>query len=534
MDKNYNPLNPMVDQVKQFLDQKQIPKDQVVPFLMSLGYRGLAGAVAGRMRLDQASEGIKAIQQTQGQSPAPPNVMQENAMKTQQLQQGIQQALGSRNPMMTQAAPNIRAAASGGLMKLAGGGPIAFQKGGLSGIDFSKMSEEQLEMLAGGNDVALARAALGEKVRRSGYPTPRQLFDKYAAAVEAGIPKGGLFKYDPRPFPSYMYDEQGNVRKGEVTAGIAGTPMFVNSRGVSTIPAAVDTGAQASTVLNQVPESQAGAAFDAAISGARQGVRQEGAKVPTVTEGRPASTKDNEGVFAKLIKEQRERKFEELPETFSKEEMDRIKKSISGLSEDKKKAFYLALAQAGFGMAAAGSRPGATFFGALAEGAAGGVKQYNELQKDLRQTEKELNKEMSMLRRYQDEVARGERTAQRSFEERRADNVANLTAQQETLQVRLGELASAREERREARQERALERAETKGYREQTLQAELINNAIKGIDEQLKSYTLSDADRTRLQAERTRLSAQRNAMISGGRGAAGSGLDAGAITSSGW
>lgn len=131
MDKNYNPLNPMVDQVQKFLDQKQVPKEQVVPFLMSLGYRGLAGAVAGRMRLDQASQGVKALQQAQGQSPAPPNVMQENDMKTQQLQQGIQQALGSRNPMMAQAAPNVRAAASGGIMRLAGGGPIAFQAGAI-------------------------------------------------------------------------------------------------------------------------------------------------------------------------------------------------------------------------------------------------------------------------------------------------------------------------------------------------------------------------------------------------------------------
>jgi hypothetical protein len=134
MDKNYNPLNPMVDQVQKFLDQKQVPKEQVVPFLMSLGYRGLAGAVAGRMRLDQASQGVKALQQAQGQAPAPPNVMQENEMKTQQLQQGIQQALAPRNPTMAQAAPNIRAAASGGIMRLAGGGPIAFQAGGLNDL----------------------------------------------------------------------------------------------------------------------------------------------------------------------------------------------------------------------------------------------------------------------------------------------------------------------------------------------------------------------------------------------------------------
>jgi hypothetical protein len=127
IDKNYNPLNPMVDQVKKFLDQKKVPQEQVVPFLMSLGYRGLAGAVAGRMRLEKASEGIKALQQAQGQAPAPPNVIQENAMQAQQMQQGIQQALASRRPQM----PPQQAQPPG----MAGGGIVAFQTGGATAGD---------------------------------------------------------------------------------------------------------------------------------------------------------------------------------------------------------------------------------------------------------------------------------------------------------------------------------------------------------------------------------------------------------------
>lgn len=135
MDKNYNPLNPMVDQVKKFLDQKKVPQEQVVPFLMSLGYRGLAGAVASRMRLEKASEGLKSLQQAQGQSPAPPTVAQENAQQAQQMQQQVQQAMTARRPQMMQQgqpAMPVQNARSGGIMAVySGGGPIAFQEGAI-------------------------------------------------------------------------------------------------------------------------------------------------------------------------------------------------------------------------------------------------------------------------------------------------------------------------------------------------------------------------------------------------------------------
>lgn len=118
----------MVGQVKQFLDEKKIPEEQVVPFLMSLGHRGLAGAVAGRMRLEKASEGLKSLQQ--GKNAAPPTVVQENERNAQQVQQQVQQAMAMRQPQMPQQMPP-RGMYGGGIVSLAGGGgPIAFQTGG--------------------------------------------------------------------------------------------------------------------------------------------------------------------------------------------------------------------------------------------------------------------------------------------------------------------------------------------------------------------------------------------------------------------
>jgi hypothetical protein len=161
VDKNYNPLNPFVGQVQKFLDEKKVPKEQVVPFLMSLGYRGLAGAVASRMRLDQASEGLKAIQQSQNQAPpAPPNVMQENEQKVQQMQQQIQQAMAARRPQM----PPQQAQPPG----MAGGGIVAFQTGGVTAgdvFDWDSWNTEYNEARRVGNTTRMEQLkAIAKKI----------------------------------------------------------------------------------------------------------------------------------------------------------------------------------------------------------------------------------------------------------------------------------------------------------------------------------------------------------------------------------
>lgn len=174
IDKNYNPLNPMVGQVKQFLDEKQIPEEQVVPFLMSLGHRGLAGAVAGRMRLEKASEGLKSLQQ--GKNAAPPTVVQENEQNAQQVQQQVQQAMAMRQPQMPQQMPP-RGMYGGGIVSLAGGGgPIAFQAGGemLSQRQFMREQLGQVDELVEAYDRAAGNPAEQSRIQKmiqKAFPT---------------------------------------------------------------------------------------------------------------------------------------------------------------------------------------------------------------------------------------------------------------------------------------------------------------------------------------------------------------------------
>ena len=176
IDKNYNPLNPMVGQVKQFLDEKQIPEEQVVPFLMSLGHRGLAGAVAGRMRLEKASEGLKSLQQ--GKNAAPPTVVQENAQNAQQVQQQVQQAMAMQQPQtQTPQQMPTRGMYGGGIVSLArGGGPIAFQEGGemLSQRQFMREQLGQVDELVEAYDRAAGNPAEQSRIQKmiqKAFPT---------------------------------------------------------------------------------------------------------------------------------------------------------------------------------------------------------------------------------------------------------------------------------------------------------------------------------------------------------------------------
>ena len=225
IDKNYNPLNPMVGQVKQFLDEKQIPEEQVVPFLMSLGHRGLAGAVAGRMRLEKASEGLKSLQQ--GKNAAPPTVVQENAQNAQQVQQQVQQAMAMQQPQTPQQMPT-RGMYGGGIVSLArGGGPIAFQEGGemLSQRQFMREQLGQVDELVEAYDRAAGNPAEQSRIQKmiqKAFPT---IFNVEALKGELAKLRGS---------------GSGIVSKAGKLAGRAAVPLAVAEsayQGIKTDPA---------------------------------------------------------------------------------------------------------------------------------------------------------------------------------------------------------------------------------------------------------------------------------------------------------
>jgi len=545
---------------------KGMPPEQAVQYVKSMATQGVAPLADLYAMMNQ----FQRLKQQQVQPPqTPPTIKDQLNMidQQQQMQQrgGRGGSLGyggptSYNPEMQDPMSRGLGGIDAGLMEypqFASGGIVAFQGGGFGEeIDFTKMSTEQLRTLANDENRDIAKAAYDEFLRRTGYVAPQEYLSRYAELVKQGIPTGGAFKFDSRKFPAYMYDEQGKVRRSDASlAGIGGLKE-VPSSGVMVRRLSPDTPerfAQASSAIAerinaspaQAAEAQsavppmgatspysssaaAGSAFDTAIGRARQDVRQDVPRAPALTTGRQgaASAGGATDPFAKLITEQRGRKFESIPDTFSGEEKKRIEKAISGLDKDKQDSLRMALAKAGFEWAAASARAGrqrTTGLGALAEGAIGGLQQYNATQKELKQTERELNKEMASLRRYQDEVARGERVAQRAFEEKRADNISDLTARSEQLKLNRAELAQKMqiagmelEERRLERGERGAERKEERGLRERGLNVEVYKAALDDAADELKvARTIGTPEEIAI-AEARVTEARANLMSAGG------------------
>lgn len=173
----------------------------------------------------------------------------------------------------------------------ASGGPIAFEGGGLSGIDFTKMTEEQLNRLSKDPDREVSFASARELAKRKGINvrTPGELFSDIADVYRQSwkAPEGlfPLVKFsNERKFPSYMYDEKGNVRKGEVTGGIAGTPFYSSSnpQSVTPVSAAATASAAPSSLIRPADAAASGltgpSGFDAFMAGQGLGADRTGAK----------------------------------------------------------------------------------------------------------------------------------------------------------------------------------------------------------------------------------------------------------------
>jgi len=416
--------------------QKGMPPDQAIQYVKSMATQGVAPLTDLYSMMNQ----FQRLKQQQVQPPqTPPTIRDQLNMmdQQQQMQQGNIQQMQAPPPPgqpMDRGLGGIDA----GLMQypqFAGGGIVAFQEGGgpaSSGANPLDVAREQI------------MAMIDEAEQKGDFTTATVLRGQLRRAMTgktegefSGEAFGGL-----KSIGEFL---RRDVEKGRPWTG---TPKPVRFFGESANQAAAAPAAPQSAVPTAASPF---ATFDQAADFARRGVRQDIA--PPAPQASPArgatagagsrsvAAKDP---FADLITAERARKFEEVPDTFTGEEKARIEKQIAGLSAEKKDAARMALAQAGFAMAAAAARGGrqrTSTLGALAEGAIGGLQQYSAAQKELRQTERELNKEVGMLRRYQDEVARGERTAKRAFEEARADNIANLTAKSEQLKLSQAELA---------------------------------------------------------------------------------------------
>lgn len=173
------------------------------------------------------------------------------------------------------------------------------------------------------------------------------------------------------------------------------------------------------------PVTRAQAGLTAAMTGANRQQPPAGVRMPTAPGVGATSSVD--ALYDKAIKDAQERKmYERVKDTTTPEEVAELKEKLKKLPEDKKRDAYLALAQAGFTMAQAASQRGATALGALGAGGTEGIKQLASLNKEYKQLDRDLNKEMRSLQRYQTQVENQDRERNFNFEQNKADRIESL------------------------------------------------------------------------------------------------------------
>jgi hypothetical protein len=409
---------------------KGMPADQAVQYVKSMATQGVAPLADLYAMMNQ----FQRLKQPQAQPPQTPPTIRDQLNMIDQQQQ-MQGGIGGMQAPAPQPMDRGLGAIDAGRMEypqFAGGGVVALAGGGEPDLEAEvQRILKKSPMYRTSEENEILRAA-GRTLTRRELPQDSAIarFDKFL---------GTPFIREMVALP-YASEEELSAAKGTgaISERIARTLGAEQSIPAAQPPARTPavTPSQSPVPPAVSPFANTPEGFGQMLAEAKKNVPQDMAPAPAASAMAAPRGRGGQDRYAELLKGVEGRKFEEIADKFSPEEEKRISKALSGLGAEKQDAVRMALAQAGFRMAAAASRGGrerTSFLGAAAEGAMGGMQQYAAVQKELRQTERELGKEMADLRKYQDQVARGERTAKRDFEEKKQRDILDLESKREQI-----------------------------------------------------------------------------------------------------
>ena len=387
-----NALDPRVAATEKFISEKKIPPEQVPQFLMSMGADPrLAGLVMKYQRLKSAGQ--------QGGNAQPPQTTVAQDIDAQS-RQGIAAPMAPP-PNREQGIANLPAPVME-RAQFAGGGIVAFQEGGNEGLE----AEEDLSKLGYG----AARARISSLIKQAESAGDMQRAARLREQLATLSMSFGVRA------PGYMSE---GARRS--------MGMPANEAAASTPPASATTPVNPAAVAAATPRKRDWANAPQQNRKTVEGTRPiadffsfappEERKTGATNAGMSLATA-NEGIklLEQQVKELRDAKPEDREaryraagiEDMTPAQLKKMQERIGGLSGDKKRDAYLALAQAGFKMAAAASRPGATFLGALAEGAGEGGKMLGDINKEYRALQNDLEDKVMSLQRYQQQRREGQ------------------------------------------------------------------------------------------------------------------------------
>ena len=408
-------LDPRVAATEKFISDKNIPAEQVPAFLMSMGADPrLAGLVLRYQRLKSAG--------AQGEAKPPQSTV---AQDIEAQQQGIAAPMAPP-PNRDQGVGSLPAPVMD-RAKFAGGGIVAFQDGGDAGMkaEVARILKKS-PMMRTPEEIAL--------LRRAGVATEQRKQGEGVTAANEYINSPFIREAFGSPYAS---DEE--IAAG---GGAAMNERILRNLGANqVVPGAttpVNPAASAVAATGQQPPSKG--------PSARRGPRGQGDFFTLAgTEGDPNIRRPSAGGVSagtggvneglKILRDQvdalknakpedREARYRAAGiEDMTPKQLAKIEERISKLSGDKKRDAYMALAQAGFKMAAAASKPGASLLGAFGEGASEGAKMMSDVNKEYRALQNDLEDKVLAIQRYQQERKEGKIDKDIEREEKLADNL---------------------------------------------------------------------------------------------------------------
>jgi hypothetical protein len=494
-----NALDPRVAATEKFISEKKIPPEQVPQFLMSMGADPrLAGLVMKYQRLKSAGQ--------QGGNAQPPQTTVAQDIDAQS-RQGIAAPMAPP-PNREQGIANLPAPVME-RAQFAGGGIVAFQEGGNEGLE----AEEDLSKLGYG----AARARISSLIKQAESAGDMQ---RAARLREQLATLSMSFSMPGVRAPGYMSE---GARRS--------MGMPANEAAASTPPASATTPVNPAAVAAATPRKRDWANAPQQNRKTVEGTRPipdffsfappEERKTGATNAGMNLGTA-NEGIklleqqvrdLQKLKPEDREARYRAAGiEDMTPAQLKKIQERIDKLSGDKKRDAYLALAQAGFKMAAAASRPGATLLGALGEGAGEGTKMLSDINKEYRALQSDLEDKVMSLQRYQQQRREGQIDRDIEFEREIAKEIGEAqgkVAEAKTDAERFGVTTQLQREQIEASRERGgkveedlkkrIVFAKTQKERDEAMKllADLRGVDVRILAEQLKAEAAAERDANR-------------------------------------
>jgi hypothetical protein len=335
-----------------------MPPDQAIQYVKSMATQGVAPMADLYAMMNQ----FQRLKQQPVQAPQTPPTIRDQLNMAEQQQMAMQQGLGGLPaPSMEQA-------------QFAGGGIVAFDEGG--------------EV----NPISYMQKLVREALARGDTETAEEI----QASLEDYTSLGRNLPRISLPERSNLVDLR-EARAREQYSGAAPTEVRPRLGREATASAVMFPGEDKAPV---VPTTASAPKPDAAPPAPerRPPVARRSAGIGTVAAPAEATQPSNEDMESREY--ERRRAFREREGLGAAREEMRSFLTDEGnkLAEQFGKDRMLAFAEAGFKMAAAASRPGATFLGAMSEGAISGTQALRGLQKEMNANRRGLRESMLKLR----------------------------------------------------------------------------------------------------------------------------------------